>query len=420
MTAISHNPGASPASASVDRPLRILVVTVAAGGIGGMQRHTHDLVRRLVSFGHDVEVICPRSDGLDEALYGARWTLLEAQGRSAPTWEADVVAAFRAAEHRGGTFDVVHSESTSALPLVHAQVATPVVVKYHGNYVGLARAHLQRALRRPTTSPRELRGLLRLTRLHFRGGNAWAFRTCESIVVSRQQVADTRRSHRIDAKRMHVVPNGVDVDLFRPGDRSALRAGFGLADGALLATVGRLNAEKGFDVAIEAFAAIATEHPTSRLLVVGEGEERDALAALAAERGVESRVDFLGRRTQEEVAGLLAASDVFLFPTRRDEAGPLVLPQAMAAGLPVVASRIGGITEVLEPGDGSRPGILVAPGSVAEVASAIRELLANPALRVEIGRAARARAVAGYGLDAMVGRTTAVYRLAIARAGSAA
>ena len=406
----------SPSDCPGDAPLRVLVVTVAAGGIGGMQRHTHDLVRGLVVAGHDVEVICPTASGLEPDMYGARWTLLETVGRS-KEWPGLVVAAYRAAEARS-PLDIVHSESTSALPLVREGVRTPIAVKYHGNYLGLAKAQIRRAVARPSSAHRELRALVWLSRRHFRGRNWRAFRSCESMVVSRQQLTDTVRSHVIRRELVHVVPNGVDLTLFHPtDDRKKLRATLDLPDGPLAVAVGRLNREKGFDVAIDALARVASRNPDAALVVVGDGEERAALEQRAHGQNIGDRTIFTGGQPQERVAELLAAADIFLFPTRRDEAGPLVLPQAMGSGLAVIASRIGGITEVLEPTTGEPAGILVAPGSVEDVASALDDLLASPQRRRALSSAARLRAEQEYSLETMVARTVEVYRKAIARAG---
>jgi glycosyltransferase involved in cell wall biosynthesis len=397
--------------------LRILVVTVAAGGIGGMQRHTHDLVRGLVAAGHDVEVVCPAAPTLAPDLYGARWTLLRTRGRSDPAWGAKLLEAYAAAAARA-PFDVVHSESTSAAPLARHGIDAPITIMYHGNFVSLSRAYAARALHRPSTAPKEAAELVKLAWRFFRDRNAWAFRHCETMVVSRQQVRDTALSSLIRNGRVHVVPNGVDIASFRPRDRARARSELGLREGRLLVAVGRLNREKGFDVALEAFARIAPDYPETRLVIVGDGEERTALETLAQRLGVAPHVAFVGPQPQEKVAAYLAAADVFVFPTRREEAGPLVLPQAMAAGLPVVASRIGGIPEVLEPQNGTPAGVLVRPGSTAELEAALRRLLDDPELRLSLGRAARRRAESEYSLETMVQRTVAVYRAAIARVGN--
>ncbi len=401
---------------SDDRRLRVLVVTVTAGGIGGMQRHTHDLVRGLVELGHDVEVLCPAAEGLASDLYGARWTLLEATGRYHPRWSAQLTAGYREAIQRG-RLDVVHSESTSAAALARKRIETPIVIAYHGNYLGLAKAHLRRSVSRPQSALTEVKQLSRMTWLFLRHRNTWAFRNCNAIVVSRQQLRDTARSGLISEHQIDVVPNGVDVSDFRPADRSDARRRLGIGEGFVLTAVGRLNGEKGFDVALRAFARIARDVADVRLIVVGGGEERSALERLAQRLGVAARTDFVGAQLQEKVADYLVAADAFLFPTRREEAGPIVLLQAIACGLPVVASRIGGITEVLEVPDGPPAGLLVRPGSVSELEGAVRRLIDDPTLRSTLGAAARDRAVSEYSLETMVERTVAVYRAAIARNG---
>ena len=108
----------------------------------------------------------------------------------------------------------------------------------------------------------------------------------------------------------------------------------------------------------------------------------------------------------------LAASDVFVFPTERDEAAPLVPLEAMAAGLPVVASDIGGGAELIESG---KNGLLVPPASVDSLARAIDSLLADDALRRRMGEAARERIVERYTIEAMTRQTVAVYELAAKR-----
>ncbi|HEY7421967.1 MAG TPA: glycosyltransferase, partial [Gaiellaceae bacterium] len=109
----------------------------------------------------------------------------------------------------------------------------------------------------------------------------------------------------------------------------------------------------------------------------------------------------------------LAAADLFLFPTTREEAAPLVLPQAMACGLPVVASRIGGIPEVV--GDDGLNGLLVEPGDTAAVVEESNRVLSDEELRRRLGQAARSRVLAEYTVERMVERTVAVYEAAAAR-----
>jgi glycosyltransferase involved in cell wall biosynthesis len=410
------SPGRQGGVASPDpsEPLRICVCTIAGHGVGGMQRHTHDLVRGLVAAGHDVEVICPAGGDLVEDLYGARWHLVDTRGRSDPEWRSKFRDTFLRADVLK-PFDIVHSESTSAIGLLHPTVSTPIAIKYHGNWLGLAKAHVKRALSRPRTALSEGKTFVWDTRLHFRHGNAWVFRKCESMVVSKQQARDTAISHLIRGELMHVVPNGVDAERFSPGDRDRMRAELGLPGGILLASVGRLNREKGFDVAIAAVARLAPDHPDVRLLVIGDGEYEEQLRALTARLGVEELVLFVGPQDVDGVARHLQAADVFVFPTIRDEAIGLVLLEAMACGVPVVASRIGGIPEAVEPEGDLAAGLLIRPGSVAELESALRQLIADPQLRDDLGERARARVLDEYTIERMAARSADVYHVAIER-----
>ena len=370
--------------------MRICIITIAGHGVGGMQDHTRDLSAGLAGAGHDVEVITARDpEGRRETLVdGVLWRFVDAPGLHMDArWRRASYAEFE----RRGPFDLVHSEGSSGLELVRRGVhhRVPTVTMFHGNFVGLARAGLQRMLRarRPRPAAREARALAHLCGDHFPNGNWRVFRGCEAIVPSRQQFRDTCRSHLLDPARVHVVPNGVDASRFRPRPREETRALLGLSEDFTFVCVGRLNREKGMHHALRALARLRADGSGPRLVIVGEGEERAALEQLAAELEVGDRTVFAGAQPAEQVASYLAAADAFLFPTERDEAAPYVLPQAMACGIPVVASRIGGIPEVA-----NRPGenaLLVSPGDDDELVGAMSALLRDAGLRERLGAGAR-------------------------------
>jgi glycosyltransferase involved in cell wall biosynthesis len=407
--------------------LRVCVVTrvVNAHAIGGMQQHTEDLARGLLAAGHDVTILTPRlEDGsVPRGPHGLRWALVDVprpEGPYSREWgrgSAAVYAHLAAAR----PFDVVHSESTGALGLVKAGLPrdAALVVKYHGNFHGYARAQVRQGL---AADPR-WRGLIRAgkrtaatARVHYLQGHAWAFRDVESMVPARSQVRDTLRCQHLAPERLHVVPNGVDTEAFRPGVASALRRRWSVPDGAtVVLTLGRLAQDKGNDRAVRALA----ELPSSAVLVVvGDGEEREALAGLAHELGVADRVRLAGALPPEEVPEALRAADLFWFPTVRDEAAGLVLTQAMASGLPIVASRIGGVPDYV--GQEGEDAILVPPGDPGELARVSRELLAAPERRAHMGEAARRHVVAHFSIARTTEQTVDVYRMAMARRESAA
>ena len=403
--------------------MRICIVTVAsyAHGIGGMQAHSADLCKGLAEAGHEVDVISARHpEGLASTDHlGGTWHFYDVTSKKPGRpfrnrdWLSRSADAFDEL-HAARSFDVVHSESTSALGLlrrgVHRRV--PVAAKFHGNYLGLAGATLKRALRESGFQPRvrEAKHLVWLTVGHVVPPDVVRFRACEAMVASHQQVKGTARSYLLDPARVHVVPNGIAVEEFASGSRDEARAKLGLGSEPILLCVGRLARDKGFGNAIEALGRIGA--PEARLVVLGSGPERALLEETARKAGVSNRVDFLGSKPRAEVVDHLGAADVFLFPTERDEAAPLVPLEAMAAGLPVVASDIGGGAELIESG---KSGLLIPPADVDALARAIDSLLADDALRRRMGEAARERIVERYTIEAMTRQTVAVYELAAKR-----
>ena len=405
--------------------MRICIVTVAGHGIGGMQDHTRSLAKGLVAAGHDVEIVTTRHpEGLvEEERDGVRWHYVDAAHhhpwlpRRDPAWLPRSYEAFLDL-HEERQFDVIHSESTSAIGLVRQGIhrLVPLVPKFHGNGIALTRAALARARAgNGRAKVREAKGLVWLFGEWFQYGHWYRFRPCVWMVPSRQEFEDTRRDSLLKGSLGHVVPNGIDATLFQPRPRAQMRTELGLRDGPIFVSVGRLNVEKGMHHAVRALAALGSDAPEASLVIVGAGEQHARLEQLSRSLGVRQRVQFVGGQPHEIVAKYLAAADVFLFPTERGEAAPLVLPQAMACAVPVIASDIGGIPEVVQRSGLS--GILVPPGDVHQLAQAMRALARDESLRRRLGQAARRRVLVEYTVERMVEETLSVYRVGIARLG---
>jgi glycosyltransferase involved in cell wall biosynthesis len=213
-------------------------------------------------------------------------------------------------------------------------------------------------------------------------------------------------------ERVVVVPNGVAADV-APGAGAATRAAFGLAPEDLVVTmVAVLRPGKGHDVAIAAVRKLRARFPRLRLLVLGDGPARAQVARLAAPLG--DAVMIAGWR--DDVPAVLALVDALVHPTARD-ALPSALLQAMAAGVPVVASAVGGIPEIVVDGE---TGLLVpAPPRADDVAAALGHLLSDGHLRARLGAAARQRYERAFTAERWARQLRSTYEQAGARPGGA-
>jgi glycosyltransferase involved in cell wall biosynthesis len=206
------------------------------------------------------------------------------------------------------------------------------------------------------------------------------------------------------------IHSGVPLERFQGAtpDPDGLRRELGCPPGApLVGSVGRLAKIKRYQDLIAAVALLP--RPDAVCLIVGDGPEAPALTAAARTSGVEDRVRFLGWR--EDVARIVSSLDVFVLPSANEGMGR-VLVEAMAAGVPVVATRVGGIPSIVADGE---CGLLVEPGDVAGLAGAVGKLLADRPLAVRMGEAGRRRALA-YGVESMLEKLDALYREILERA----
>jgi len=220
-----------------------------------------------------------------------------------------------------------------------------------------------------------------------------------------------------------MVPLGVDMDRFQPGDMTQARTDMNLpADGVLGLFVGRIDPIKGIDVLIEAFSRTAqgwgTASPSPKLVLVGgelgaDGKPIGDLAEVEADArrlGIADDIVFLGSRPQEDLATLYQAVDFVVIPSRYESFG-LVAIEAMASGTPVIASRAGGLSYSVRDGVA---GLLVCPGNAVALTDAILELSRNPARRALLASHARAEA-ARFSWDTVATAMTGVYRSLAAR-----
>jgi N-acetyl-alpha-D-glucosaminyl L-malate synthase BshA len=219
--------------------------------------------------------------------------------------------------------------------------------------------------------------------------------------VSRFLERETVRTFEID-RPIRVIHNFVDCDQFRPAATDEIRSRFAAADEKIVVHVSNFRKVKNLPVVVEVFARVRREEP-AKLLLIGDGPELEAVERQVAEKGLESDVMFLG--DQEFIANVLPAGDVFLLPSEHESFGLAAL-EAMSCGIPVVASNIGGLHEVIDDGE---TGFLFDPHDVEGMSETILGLLRDENRRREIGAKARARAEKDFGKDKIVNQYVALY-----------
>ncbi len=285
-----------------------------------------------------------------------------------------------------------------------------------GEHVGLLHYHTAHAVglgslstlffaRRPAVAARRLSFPLR-SRLLGRFKYTWRVDRiiAVSAAIGRQLVA-----RGIASDRIAVVHSGIETERFARGDRARFRDSIAarLPSGpgtVLVGTVGALAAHKGIDLFLEAAVLVGREMPAARFVIVGRGPDEERLRRLADRLGLAQRVLFAGFR--DDMPDVFAGLDVFALSSLSGEGSPAVLKEAMAAGVPVAATALDGVEEIVED---ARHGLLTPPGDAPALARAVILLGSDEGLRSRLTSDARRR-VAEFTVDRMVEGTMAVYR----------
>jgi sugar transferase (PEP-CTERM/EpsH1 system associated) len=228
--------------------------------------------------------------------------------------------------------------------------------------------------------------------------NRWASLNTDAVIPVSEDAADVaRRVERVPARKVQVIRNGIDLTGFPAANRKALEG-----DGRAI-SVGRLHAVKDQATLLRATRRIVDVRPEFRLALVGDGLERQGLEQLRRELALEESVRLAGERN--DVGERLSQSDLFMLSSL-SEGVSLTLLEAMAAGLPVIATDVGGNREVVAHGE---TGFLVPPGSPEAIASAALSLIDDPARALAMGRAGRKRIEQIFDLGIVVRRYEALY-----------
>jgi glycosyltransferase involved in cell wall biosynthesis len=377
--------------------------------LGGIQDSIATVARSLGQRGHVVDIHVPRYGRRDYALVGA-----DRAG------EPELGANIRIHRHASLPFPSSTRQSRAALPsplgwlrlcgsrrpdLIHVQsffglgleglfaaalLRLPVIGSNHTTVAGFA-PHI----------PVSLEGATRFV--------MWFHNRCDHVTAPSRSVFT-----ELGAARLHrpltVISNPIDTALFAPAPdrRDALRARYGLTLPTIV-FAGRLGAEKNVDILLRAMQVLDGQAVAADIVLAGHGAQAAALRQLAETLGIAARVRFLGTLAPADLAALFQAADLFVMPST-SETQSMALLQAMAAGLPVIAADSRALPEYVTPGNGR----LVPPNDPAALAAALRPMLAEPALRAELGAGGRRSALA-YGIETVCDQWESLYDAVLRR-----
>lgn len=384
--------------------LLLLAKRTAAHGIGGLETHVLLFGRVAAELGHEVIVVTTaHPEGRrEEAREGVRIEYLDAPpGVYSRRWWDLSAGAVRRLLADGGA-DLVLSISLAGYGVARAGSPTP---PHYAFFSGEALLHLasewhdRAGLRDALLYPKRAASLLYYARLEHR-----YWKRLTGIIATYDGLYDSLRRRGWPVSLCY---SGTDVRLFRPhpGRRATIRQARGIPAGAtVLLMVATVNRQKGIWVGVEAFRRLAARWPDLHLLVVGDGPDRPRLERLLRGSPAGARAHWAGELPLEAVAAYNAAGDLLLYPTFRAEGLPTTIMEAMAVGLPVVASDRGGIRSGVRDGE---TGLLLPAPDPRALEAAVARLLADPPLREKLAQGARQLAMERFDIQALVPRLLA-------------
>jgi 1,2-diacylglycerol 3-alpha-glucosyltransferase len=372
--------------------------------LGGIQDSIATISRSLGRRGHQVDIYAPRYAAPDYRRIGL------------PTKERDLGCNVRVRRRRSLPFPSSTRQSRAALPSPLGPAllgfrAKPDVIHTHSFFgIGLEALLNGAVLRIPVigTNHTTIAGFGPQLPVSVGRASAyvsWFHNRCDYVTAPSRSVFAELGLARL--RRPHlVISNPIDTELFAParrGERDALRARFGLSR-PTITYAGRLGPEKNIEVLLHAVAGLRELGVVAELVVAGHGSHEPVLRRLAATLLVDRQVRFLGTLPQDELAQVLQASDVFAIMST-SETQSMVLLQAMACGIPVVAADTRALPEFVSLANG----MLVDPHDGVRLAAALREMLSSPALRLVLGAAGR-RCAEKYSTETITDTWEALYR----------
>ena len=362
-----------------------IMLAISSMTVGGAERVAATLVNHWSAEGHQVALITVASSDLDFYALDQRVTRVALDlNRSSTSWRDFLVDNFkrvrklRAAIHGFKPEVILSFMDTTNVRVLLASLGTgiPVIVEEHIDPTQHSLGRIVRFLRRVL------------------------YKHACAVVVLTPGIARWASSF-VRSEAIHVIPNPISQQFCKSGQLEPAR------DGHRVIAIGRLEAQKGFDMLLRAFAQNAQEHPGWSLMIIGDGRERDRLQALAVALQIGERVRW--KRAVKEPEKELRRSDLFVLSSRY-EGFPMVLLEAMACGLPVVSFDCpSGPREIIHDGE---DGLLVPPNEIDALAGAMSHLMSVDEERKRLGERAK-RIVERFGLPKIADMWTTVFDQAL-------
>jgi len=369
--------------------------------VGGIARHCEGLAKALVQQNHDVHLFTldfPGSPNYEEMdgvkVYRASTELGHPNFLTWVLLFNHFLAKRMADVTQSVEFDVIHVHdwlaAFSGISFKH-YLKKPMVLTVHSTEIGRAQ------------------GLHSPDSFSINGIEWWATYEADRVIVCSQSMKNEICGHfNLPLDKVDVIPNAIDETKYQTSvDRGSVRQRYGVGYGEkLILCVGRLVPQKGIEYFIRAIPHIAKRYPEAKFIIVGEGWSRDILESEARASGHGGKIQFTGFASDQEVINLMTSADVLVVPSVYEPFGIVAL-EGMATGVPVVASQVDGLSEVIEH---DRTGVFVFPRSPESIAWGINRVLSDPDHAKWLTENAKERLRKAYSWEAVAMKTVEVYR----------
>jgi glycogen(starch) synthase len=369
--------------------------------VGGIARHCEGLAKALIKQKHDVHLFtldfpgAPEYEEMDGIkVYRASTELGHPNFLTWVLMFNHFLSKRMADVTKTVDFDVMHVHdwlaAFSGISFKH-YLKKPIVLTMHSTEVGRAQ------------------GLHSPDSFSINGIEWWATYEADRVIVCSHSMKDEICNHfNLPREKVDIIPNAIDASKYDiPVDRGAVRQRYGVGWGEkLILCVGRLVPQKGVEYFIRAIPLIAKKYPEAKFIIVGEGWSRDLLEEEARASGHANKITFTGFASDKQVIELMTSADTLVVPSIYEPFGIVAL-EGMATGVPVVASRVGGLAEVI---DHDKTGIFVYPRSPESLAWGIDKVLSDPDNAKMLTKNAKEKLHKAYSWEAVAMKTVEVYK----------